>query len=271
MKSPLFFAAPLLFTVCAGLSAAQSSTAQYVVTFDVHWDNATHAGAFPPNAHFSPLVGAVHNESVAFWEPGGIATNGIEIMAETGATNTLRGEVNNAIAAGTALEVVTGPGTGAPDQVTTTFEANSDMHLLTLVTMIAPSPDWFVGTHGLNLRDDSGWIDEITIELDAYDAGTDSGPDFTSRNADVTPHEPITNISGQPPFAGVPSLGSFTITLLSETCLADVNNDGSATPTDFSAWVNAFNNNLPECDQNADGACTPTDFSAWITNYNAGC
>ena len=43
------------------------------------------------------------------------------------------------------------------------------------------------------------------------------------------------------------------------------------TPTDFTAWVNAFNNNLPECDQNGDGACTPTDFTAWVNNFNAGC
>ena len=54
-------------------------------------------------------------------------------------------------------------------------------------------------------------------------------------------------------------------------CLADVNGDGSVTPTDFTAWINAFNNNLPECDQNGDGSCTPTDFTAWINNFNAGC
>jgi len=54
-------------------------------------------------------------------------------------------------------------------------------------------------------------------------------------------------------------------------CLADVNGDGLVTPTDFTAWINAFNNNLPECDQNNDGSCTPTDFTAWIANFNAGC
>ena len=54
-------------------------------------------------------------------------------------------------------------------------------------------------------------------------------------------------------------------------CPADVNADGMLTPTDFTAWINAFNNNLPECDQNGDGSCTPTDFTAWIANFNAGC
>lgn len=54
-------------------------------------------------------------------------------------------------------------------------------------------------------------------------------------------------------------------------CVADVNQDGSLTPADFSAWLAAFNAMSPRCDQNADGQCTPADFSAWLVNYNAGC
>ncbi len=54
-------------------------------------------------------------------------------------------------------------------------------------------------------------------------------------------------------------------------CLPDTNNDGTLTPADFSAWVAAFNNNAPACDQNSDVSCTPADFSAWVANYNAGC
>jgi len=262
----------LTLAASTGVSAAQSSTAQYEVTFDVTWSSMTHPAAYPTNAHFSPLIGGVHNQNTTLWEPGGIATNGIEIMAETGATSALRAEINAHIAAGNALEIITGPAAGAPDQVTTTFEANSNMSLLTLVTMIAPSPDWFVGTHALSLRDTNGWISQIVYQLDPYDAGTDSGPNFTSGNADVTPHEPITNLSDTPPFAGTPTLGTFTITLISvETCLPDVNGDGSVTPTDFTAWIDAFNNNLPACDQNNDGSCTPTDFTAWINNFNQGC
>jgi hypothetical protein len=50
--------------------------------------------------------------------------------------------------------------------------------------------------------------------------------------------------------------------------IVDVNHDGAVTPADFTAWINAFNNGDPECDQNCDGACTPADFTAWIANYN---
>ncbi|GAB5497328.1 MAG: hypothetical protein Phyf2KO_24080 [Phycisphaerales bacterium] len=54
-------------------------------------------------------------------------------------------------------------------------------------------------------------------------------------------------------------------------CLADVNGDGIATPTDFTAWLDAFNSGSPACDQNGDGQCTPTDFTAWLSNYSLGC
>ncbi|MFI4870697.1 MAG: GC-type dockerin domain-anchored protein, partial [Phycisphaerales bacterium JB061] len=59
--------------------------------------------------------------------------------------------------------------------------------------------------------------------------------------------------------------------LASTECIADVNGDGDLTPTDFSAWIGAYNSSAPGCDQNGDELCTPTDFSAWITNYNLGC
>ena len=54
-------------------------------------------------------------------------------------------------------------------------------------------------------------------------------------------------------------------------CLADVNQDGVLSPTDFSAWIAAYNTGDLRADQNQDGSITPTDFSAWIANFNAGC
>ncbi|MCA9272554.1 MAG: hypothetical protein KDA31_05860 [Phycisphaerales bacterium] len=54
-------------------------------------------------------------------------------------------------------------------------------------------------------------------------------------------------------------------------CRGDVNHDGVVSPADFSAWVAAFNAQLPECDVNIDGICSPADFSAWVTAFNRGC
>ncbi|RNC82847.1 MAG: hypothetical protein ED559_14075 [Phycisphaera sp.] len=79
------------------------------------------------------------------------------------------------------------------------------------------------------------------------------------------------------PDTGVTVLFSGTTSVVAtgpvpaDECVADANGDGMLTPADFTAWINAFNNNLPECDQNGDAACTPTDFTAWISNFNAGC
>jgi len=77
------------------------------------------------------------------------------------------------------------------------------------------------------------------------------------------------------PYAANTGLGGLLIVDMGpyehKRCAADVNLDGFLTPTDFTAWINAFNNLLPECDQNGDGNCTPTDFTAWIANFNAGC
>ncbi|RNC82835.1 MAG: hypothetical protein ED559_14015 [Phycisphaera sp.] len=267
-------AALAVSAVClAGSAFAQSSTATYRLTFDATWTSSNHPGAYPNNAHFSPIVGATHNDAVTFWEPGGLATPGIELMAETGGTSLLRSEVNAAVSAGTAHEVLLGAGINSPGSTSLEFDVPSNKSLFTLVTMIAPSPDWFVGTHGLSLRDSGGeWIDEIVVELEAYDAGTEDGSNFSISNPATIPAEPISDFSTTPPFAGLPVLGTYTLTLLSvDTCLADVNADGSLTPTDFTAWIDAFNNSLPGCDQNGDGSCTPTDFTAWINNFNAGC
>ncbi|GAB5497678.1 MAG: hypothetical protein Phyf2KO_27580 [Phycisphaerales bacterium] len=54
-------------------------------------------------------------------------------------------------------------------------------------------------------------------------------------------------------------------------CLADVNQNGTAEPTDFTAWVAAYNAGDRKADQNRDETISPTDFTAWIDNYNAGC
>jgi len=68
-----------------------------------------------------------------------------------------------------------------------------------------------------------------------------------------------------------PLAGHVAVSSNAIGCLADTNGDGLLTPADFTAWIAAFNANLPACDQNGDGLCTPGDFTAWIANYNAGC
>lgn len=134
-------------------------------------------------------------------------------MAERGLTTTLVNEINAAIAAGTAQRAFTGGNIGtSPGTATADFEISQSFPLVTLVSMIAPSPDWFVGVSGLRLFDNGRWIDETTIELVPWDAGTDSGVTFTSPDLVTAPHVGISRILSAPlsPSGRVTPLGTFT-------------------------------------------------------------
>lgn len=190
---------------------AQSGEAVYDVTFTSTWSNQTHPGAFPGGAHYSPLIGSVHGDGISFWQPGGTATPGIERMAETGGTTLLRGEINAAINGDMALSLIQGPGLGTPSTTTLQVTLTPEHHRVTLVTMIAPSPDWFVGTSGLSLMENGLWRDEVVVDLLAWDAGSDSGVAFTSSNQDTQPKEPIALLTSGP-FFGTTPLGTMRFT-----------------------------------------------------------
>ena len=79
--------------------------------------------------------------------------------------------------------------------------------------MIAPSPDWFVGVSGLNLWQDGAWVENRTVALFLYDAGTDDGEDYRSANAVTDPFEPIARIEEFPSLIGdeLRPVGTFTL------------------------------------------------------------
>ena len=142
---------------------------------------------------------------MAFLEAGGAATPGIESMAERGRTATLAKEIEAAGAnALSVLRKESGPGATASDSFdsVTLTAAHSR---ITLLTMIAPSPDWFVGVFGLSLLDAEGeWIEELTVNLYPWDAGTEEGDDFSFDNAATVPHGTITSLRGTDPFSDAP-------------------------------------------------------------------
>ena len=194
----------------AGSIDPPSDTAIYSIAFEATWSATTHPTDFPSGAHFSPLIGAVHAGTVNLWKVGDIASPGIEQMAETGGTSLLRGEIQGRMPAG-ALSVVSGNGIGSPGSTTIPkVIVNLDYSHITLVTMIAPSPDWFVGISGLSLRDEFGqWLDERKVILYPWDAGTDDGRDYRSGNADSSPKQPIRSLRGVHPFSDQP-IGTYT-------------------------------------------------------------
>ncbi len=200
----------LVYLVLAPWAVAQ--TAHYSVTLDVTWSDTTHPIDFPAGAHLSGLVGGTHDATVSFWDTGELASLGIKRMAEWGSQTELLAEVQNAIDSGQAETTIaddplwTVPGTtGVEIQLTPEFP------LVTLVAMIAPSPDWFLGVRNLDLNPGGVWLEEIVTDLFAYDAGTDSGVAYTSGDQVTTPPDPIMPINGYPFATGV-RLGTLTFT-----------------------------------------------------------
>ncbi|MGI9590001.1 MAG: spondin domain-containing protein [Myxococcota bacterium] len=208
----------LLVVALLAASPAQAvEGARYRVTFDAVWSAATHPTDFPDDPHFSPPVGATHGAQSSFWEPGQLASPGIKNMAERGQTVPLTGEM----ASGGAESVFTMQGFDSPGSRSREFTIYDDNPLVTLVSMIAPSPDWFVGISGVPLHTGTDWVDPLVIQLIPWDAGTDSGTTFMSPNQATMPPQPIAAITGFP-FQGAPPLGTFTFELV--RVLADCEN-----------------------------------------------
>ena len=208
----------LLLVLCATSPLMAQSTATYTVTFESNWSNQTHPhpqGMFPANAHWSRLVGATHKDENVFLEMGGLATQGVENIAEQGTNGVFQDEVEAAIDAGWANQYIFGGNLGSAlgQIVIQNLEVSSEYSYLTLLSMIAPSPDWMIAISSVPLQDEEGeWRELIEIDLYPYDAGTDSGIDYNSANNNTNPQEPITNVQGVTPFSNE-KVGTMTIEL----------------------------------------------------------
>ena len=175
--------------------------ARYTVTLGATWSAETHPEAFPSNPHFSRLTGAAHAPGLHLWRAGAPASDGVRAMAETGATAALRAEVE--ALADRAAYAEGGPIRQSPGTAVLELVVTEARPLATVVTMLAPSPDWFVGVDGLDLREPAraggdGWADRVVVDLRVWDAGTDGGAGYTAADAATVPRAPVAPASYAP-------------------------------------------------------------------------
>jgi len=104
-------------------------------------------------------------------------------------------EINDLISQGFVYAQVTGNVFNSPGMANTReleFTAG-EFDFITFVSMIAPSPDWFVSeTYDLHNDLMGEWEERVEIDLLSYDAGTDSGTELSSLDSDTQPKEAIT-------------------------------------------------------------------------------
>lgn len=258
------------------MTCAADEVATYELVWDAFWSADTHPGAYPGNGHFASIHATAHNEAAVFWAPGELASPGIEQMAEQGGGGFFELEVIEQVNAGNALGYFKRAGTTAQEMPiikTHELDVTSTFSQLTAVTMIAPSPDWFIGVNGLELRPDGEWIESITLMMDPWDSGTDSGANFGSPNEDTDPPEPISSLVGVFPFFDLGPISSWTFNLVSvvDPCPADCDGSGAIDVLDFVCFQMAWQQQTEVGDCNGDGVYDILDFVCFQGEFAQGC
>lgn len=203
-----------------------SGEVTYRLTFNTTWNATDFPTAFPSNPHFSPVIGATHNDQDFLWKTGEPSTDGVKSVAETGSTALYTAELEAKKTEGNVENIVQGSGTASPAESSFEFKVNQSHPYISAISMIAPSPDWFVGIRDVNLYADNQWLEEKVFNLKLYDAGSDNGVTFSAGNS-----------------AG----GDSIITLLTETAV-DINQGVHSTSGKFvgTFTIERIDNDTPQ-------------------------
>lgn len=220
--------AAMLMAACSGkkdaatrdttMMASGAMTAEYTVILKSRWTRANFPLEYPEagvltGPHFSGLIGATHGAGYEIFTEGSMPTMGLERLSEEGKHTPLDEEIRAAISAGTAGALFeTGALRDFSDSLVTTFNADPSHPVVSVVAMVAPSPDWFTGVRNVNLMENGQWVGSRTLDLYAYDSGGDDGTTYKATDKDNNPKKP-TMKSMDPHFASNGSaqpVGSIT-------------------------------------------------------------
>ncbi|HXM39282.1 MAG TPA: spondin domain-containing protein [Gemmatimonadales bacterium] len=173
--------------------AMPAGPAEYRIVVKSTWTPRTHPFEYPSGAHFSGLIGASHNAKYTLFAVGRRPTPGLERLSEEGKHSPLDEEIDAAISAGNALEIfTTGSLKNFKDSLVTTVHVDRAHPMISVVNMIAPSPDWFTGAANVNLAENGGWVRSKTLTLPAYDSGGDDGKTYKAPDRNTNPKKPTT-------------------------------------------------------------------------------
>ena len=175
------------------------------VTYRAHftnmWTFSRHTPNYPTNPHWSPPVVVTHSKNYTMWAVGSSASAGVKLVAETGATGTLLEEIPDSKVKPSS---VCGVGVGkvqfmdkGEDDQEVYVDVDESCGYLSMITMIAPSPDWFAGVNTRAICVDGKWV-SVTVDLQPMDAGTDAGQKYRAENnpesggsiSEITPKHP---------------------------------------------------------------------------------
>jgi hypothetical protein len=158
-----------------------SGAAAQAATIEISITNTQATGGMT----LTPLFAALHNGSYDSFDPGGLASGSLELLAEAGITS---GVVADASALGAATGVATAPGgfAGAPviepgETATVTIDVDpTSQRYLSFLSMLIPTNDLFVGNSDplayeiFNAAGAFTNLSDIVLTTgNVYDAGTE--------------------------------------------------------------------------------------------------
>jgi Spondin_N len=185
------------FTACTKTSAEADtfSEAVYKVTYTGKWRQP--AFVVPANVHFTPIVGLVHNKDAYLFKLNQLASLGVENVAEAGNSIALSVEMDSLIAAHKAIHANFIYPFNYDGSMSANLYVNSNYSYYSFLSMIAPSPDWFVGLSQFNLLQNNKWIADTTINIPVYDAGTEDGDVFGYDSPPTMPQQTVQILQAQ--------------------------------------------------------------------------
>src|SRR5882672_1173553 len=178
--------------------AVPTAAAEYTVIIKSTWTKATHPFEYPSGAHFSGMIGASHNAKYSIFGVGRRPTPGLERLSEEGKHSPLDTEIRAAIDQGHALMLFESGGLkNWRDSMVATVRVDPAHPLVSVVNMVAPSPDWFTGVASVNLADGGTWVARRTLTAPAYDSGGDDGKTYKAPDKDTNPKKATSRAGGR--------------------------------------------------------------------------
>jgi len=179
------------------LLSADEGSVSYQFSFDVVWSAENNPHDFPERPHMSRLIGIMHHSKFNLFRDGDTASSGLELVAENGRSNILKAEIDDGLRRERIGSLIEVPGIAVPGSFSFQFATTAKHPLLSFVTMLAPSPDWFAGISDLSLMRDGEWIDSVGLPVWVWDSGTDFGESYLSPNQDAQPQQSVRLLSSR--------------------------------------------------------------------------
>ncbi len=213
-----------LFFSCSSSDDSTSGTgngggvipqATYKITFEPNFTAELYPTDYPQNPSFSKAVLIAHSNTTSVFSIGLSSSPGLKLFAEDGDSSTLVTEHTQTGDNVNPTTIVLGTSDGGPTEAKVfNITITPTKPLISFVTKLSPSPDWFLGVASFSLENpDNTLVESATLGLYAIDAGTDAGASYTSADSPET--TPISIRMGLPlstdPNATGKALGVLTI------------------------------------------------------------